>query len=180
LAFAIAQASFLQLFVTRARNFLACATATRIPPGKALQRGPARLARARFRLSVFEFRPSISIALNEHYVGHGEIIYRLACKLGCEGIVSKRLGSLYRSGRQCGAGRRRIGGVNTASTTRISLRLMFRYAPDTGAKANIARLPRRAKSGVQQIIAYNLLLSTTAWLLQAELFPNDCRDLGRC
>jgi ATP-dependent DNA ligase len=23
----------------------------------------------------------------------------LACKLGCEGIVSKRLGSLYRSGR---------------------------------------------------------------------------------
>jgi bifunctional non-homologous end joining protein LigD len=27
------------------------------------------------------------------------IIYRKACKLGCEGIVSKRLGSTYRSGR---------------------------------------------------------------------------------
>jgi hypothetical protein len=39
------------------------------------------------------------IALNEHYVAHGEIVYWQACKLGCEGIVSKRLGSTYRSGR---------------------------------------------------------------------------------
>ena len=29
----------------------------------------------------------------------GEIVFKHACKLGCEGIVSKRLGSLYRSGR---------------------------------------------------------------------------------
>ena len=28
-----------------------------------------------------------------------EIVFREACKLGCEGIVSKRLGSPYRSGR---------------------------------------------------------------------------------
>jgi hypothetical protein len=28
-----------------------------------------------------------------------EIVFRHACKLGCEGIVSKRLGSPYRSGR---------------------------------------------------------------------------------
>jgi bifunctional non-homologous end joining protein LigD len=34
-----------------------------------------------------------------HRVGDGEIVYRQACKLGCEGIVSKRLGSPYRSGR---------------------------------------------------------------------------------
>jgi bifunctional non-homologous end joining protein LigD len=26
-------------------------------------------------------------------------VYREACRLGCEGIVSKRLGSVYRSGR---------------------------------------------------------------------------------
>jgi len=44
-------------------------------------------------------KPSQGIALNTHYVGDGEIVYRQACKLGCEGIVSKRLGSLYRSGR---------------------------------------------------------------------------------
>jgi ATP-dependent DNA ligase len=43
--------------------------------------------------------PYPGLALNEHYVGNGEIIYQQACKLGCEGIVSKRLGSLYRSGR---------------------------------------------------------------------------------
>ena len=29
----------------------------------------------------------------------GEIVYQKACKLGCEGIESKRLGSPYRSGR---------------------------------------------------------------------------------
>lgn len=37
--------------------------------------------------------------LNEHYEGDGAIVFRHACKLGCEGIVSKRLGSQYRSGR---------------------------------------------------------------------------------
>jgi ATP-dependent DNA ligase len=31
--------------------------------------------------------------------GDGAIIYRHACTLGCEGIVSKRLGSPYRPGR---------------------------------------------------------------------------------
>jgi ATP-dependent DNA ligase len=39
------------------------------------------------------------IALSRHIVGDGDIVYRQACQLGCEGIVSKRLGSLYRSGR---------------------------------------------------------------------------------
>ena len=36
----------------------------------------------------------LGIVLNEHYEGDGEIIFKHACKLGCEGIVSKRLGSL--------------------------------------------------------------------------------------
>ena len=40
-----------------------------------------------------------SIVLNEHYEEEGEIVFREACKLGCEGIVSKRLGSIYRRGR---------------------------------------------------------------------------------
>jgi bifunctional non-homologous end joining protein LigD len=39
------------------------------------------------------------IAFNKHFDGDGEIIFRHACSLGCEGIVSKRLGSAYRSGR---------------------------------------------------------------------------------
>jgi bifunctional non-homologous end joining protein LigD len=41
----------------------------------------------------------LSIVLNEHFEEDGAIVYREACRLGCEGIVSKRLGSLYRSGR---------------------------------------------------------------------------------
>jgi bifunctional non-homologous end joining protein LigD len=41
---------------------------------------------------------SSTIALNEHFAGEGQIIFKHACKLGCEGIVSKRLGSPYRSG----------------------------------------------------------------------------------
>ena len=48
-------------------------------------------------LDQIESHPGI--ALNEHYEGDGEIIFKHACKLGCEGIVSKRLGSTYRSGR---------------------------------------------------------------------------------
>jgi bifunctional non-homologous end joining protein LigD len=39
------------------------------------------------------------IAVNTHYEGDGPIIFKHACALGCEGIVSKRLGSPYRSGR---------------------------------------------------------------------------------
>ena len=34
-----------------------------------------------------------------HYDGEGDIVFEHACKLGCEGIVSKQLGSSYRSGR---------------------------------------------------------------------------------
>jgi ATP-dependent DNA ligase len=36
---------------------------------------------------------------NEHYDEDGAIVFREACKPGCEEIVSKRLGSPYRSGR---------------------------------------------------------------------------------
>ncbi len=41
----------------------------------------------------------LNIVLNKHYEEDGAIVFREACRLGCEGIVSKRLGSPYRSGR---------------------------------------------------------------------------------
>jgi hypothetical protein len=41
----------------------------------------------------------LSIVLNEVYEEDGAIVFREACKLGCEGIVSKKLGSIYRRGR---------------------------------------------------------------------------------
>jgi ATP-dependent DNA ligase len=40
-----------------------------------------------------------SMVANEYFRDDGAKIFRHACALGCEGIVSKRLGSLYRSGR---------------------------------------------------------------------------------
>jgi bifunctional non-homologous end joining protein LigD len=40
-----------------------------------------------------------SIAYNRHFDVEGSIVFHHACKLGCEGIVSKRLGSKYRPGR---------------------------------------------------------------------------------
>jgi bifunctional non-homologous end joining protein LigD len=39
------------------------------------------------------------IVFNAHYIVDGGIVFKNACALGCEGIVSKRLGSPYRSGR---------------------------------------------------------------------------------
>src|SRR5262249_18199501 len=40
----------------------------------------------------------LSITLNEHFEEDGALVYDAACQLGCEGIVSKRLGSPYRPG----------------------------------------------------------------------------------
>ena len=40
-----------------------------------------------------------NIVFNQHFDGDGAFIYKHACALGCEGIVSKRLGSPYRPGR---------------------------------------------------------------------------------
>jgi bifunctional non-homologous end joining protein LigD len=39
------------------------------------------------------------LRLNEHLAHPGELVFRHTCAMGLEGIVSKRLGSRYRSGR---------------------------------------------------------------------------------
>jgi bifunctional non-homologous end joining protein LigD len=39
------------------------------------------------------------VRLNEHLTQPGDVVFQHACKMGLEGIVSKRLGSRYRSGR---------------------------------------------------------------------------------
>jgi bifunctional non-homologous end joining protein LigD len=50
------------------------------------------------RLERLLSRAPYGIALNEHMAGDGPTIFRHACRLGLEGIVSKRLTSRYRSG----------------------------------------------------------------------------------
>jgi bifunctional non-homologous end joining protein LigD len=44
-------------------------------------------------------KAGLGIRFNEHMEGDGESVFRHACKLGLEGIVSKRKDSPYRSGR---------------------------------------------------------------------------------
>src|SRR5262249_25785586 len=59
--------------------------------GKDLRRLPIESRKQ--MLSKLVRGPRPGILLNEHYEGNGEIVFQHACKLGCEGIVSKRLGS---------------------------------------------------------------------------------------
>ena len=65
--------------------------------GEDLRRVP--IEQRKHRLARLLRSPHHGIALNEHFAGDGAIIFKHVCKLGCEGIVSKRLGSSYRSGR---------------------------------------------------------------------------------
>jgi len=44
-------------------------------------------------------KASVGLQVNDHIVEPGDVVFRHACQLGFEGIVSKRLGSPYRSGR---------------------------------------------------------------------------------
>jgi bifunctional non-homologous end joining protein LigD len=44
-------------------------------------------------------KAGLGIRFNEHMEGDWETVFRHACKLGLEGIVSKRKDSTYRSGR---------------------------------------------------------------------------------
>src|SRR5262244_2839147 len=44
-------------------------------------------------------KASPGIRFNEHIEGDGETVFAHACKMGLEGIVSKRKDSVYRSGR---------------------------------------------------------------------------------
>jgi hypothetical protein len=53
----------------------------------------ARLAKLLVRKPI-----AVAIVFNEHTDEDGAIVFRHACKLGLEGIVSKRLSAPYRSG----------------------------------------------------------------------------------
>jgi bifunctional non-homologous end joining protein LigD len=65
--------------------------------GKDLRRTP--LEERKGALSKLVRKASWAVQLNEHITERGDIVFRHACKLGFEGIVSKRLGSPYHSGR---------------------------------------------------------------------------------
>jgi ATP-dependent DNA ligase len=65
--------------------------------GDDLRREPLDVRRATLRSLPVKTGPGLR--WNEHIEGDGETIFRHACKMGLEGIVSKRKDSPYRSGR---------------------------------------------------------------------------------
>jgi bifunctional non-homologous end joining protein LigD len=65
--------------------------------GEDLRRTP--IEQRKRKLGKLVRGPHPGIVLNEVFEGDGDVLFEHACKLGCEGIVSKRLGSPYRSGR---------------------------------------------------------------------------------
>jgi len=86
--------------IRRARNggaAVLCAFDLLALDGEDLRRVPIEYRKHKLARLVRTPRPGIVV--NEHHEGDGDIVFKYACKLGCEGIVSKRLGSSYRSGR---------------------------------------------------------------------------------
>src|SRR5215468_5749280 len=65
--------------------------------GDDLRRDPLEVRKATLASIVAKAGPGIRF--NEHIEGDGPTVFAHACKLGLEGIVSKRKGSAYRSGR---------------------------------------------------------------------------------
>ena len=59
---------------------------------------PLPLRQRKPRLARLSARARAGIALYEHTDEDGAVVFRHACKLGLEGIVSKRLTAPYRSG----------------------------------------------------------------------------------
>jgi hypothetical protein len=65
--------------------------------GKNLRREP--LERRKVLLMRLLARARAGLEVNYHIAEAGDVVFRHACQLGFEGIVSKRLGSPYISGR---------------------------------------------------------------------------------
>jgi bifunctional non-homologous end joining protein LigD len=59
---------------------------------------PLPLGERKAKLARMLARKPVGIMLNEHIDEDGATVFRHACKLGFEGIVSKRLSAPYRSG----------------------------------------------------------------------------------
>src|SRR5499427_6491352 len=67
--------------------------------GRDLRRRPIEERKGLLAKLLHDSDSDLSIAFNKHYEEDGAAVFREACRLGCEGIVSKRLGSTYRRGR---------------------------------------------------------------------------------
>ena len=60
---------------------------------------PLPLGERKGRLARLVDRRLTGIVMNDHTDAHGELVFEQACRMGLEGIVSKRLSKPYQSGR---------------------------------------------------------------------------------
>jgi bifunctional non-homologous end joining protein LigD len=60
---------------------------------------PLPFSKRKLRLARLLSRAGAGLAFNEHIEADGASVFRYACKMGLEGVVSKRLDKPYRSGR---------------------------------------------------------------------------------
>jgi bifunctional non-homologous end joining protein LigD len=65
--------------------------------GDDLRRDPLEVRKATLRSMLA--KAGLGLRFNEHLGGDGPTVFAHACKMGLEGIVSKRKDSAYRSGR---------------------------------------------------------------------------------
>ena len=65
--------------------------------GDDLRRDPLEVRKATLRSMLA--KAGLRLRFNEHMEGDGPTVFAHACKMGLEGIVSKRKDSMYRSGR---------------------------------------------------------------------------------
>jgi bifunctional non-homologous end joining protein LigD len=65
--------------------------------GDDLRRDPLQVRKATLRSMLA--KADLGLRFNEHLEGDGPTVFAHACKMGLEGIVSKRKDSMYRSGR---------------------------------------------------------------------------------
>jgi bifunctional non-homologous end joining protein LigD len=65
--------------------------------GDDLRRDPLEVRKATLRSMLA--KAGLGLRFNEHMEGDGPTVFAHACKMGLEGIVSKRKDSMYRSGR---------------------------------------------------------------------------------
>jgi hypothetical protein len=79
------------------RRSMVCAFDLLELDGKDLRRKPIEMRKS--LLAELLKGSHLSLVFNECFEEDGPIVFREACGLGCGGIVSKRLGSIYRRGR---------------------------------------------------------------------------------
>jgi hypothetical protein len=91
-----------------------------------------------------DFQAGWALHFNDHIDEAGDIVFRHACKLGFEGIVSKRLGSPYVSGRS----RHWIKSKNSITTAMMTKSALAAIASSSTSTTSVMKKPPPLRSGL--------------------------------